>query len=474
MTKQFNLDQVLYHFNGKEPLTIRQACEGVMVTGGIGSGKTSGSGGAIAKSYLKAGFGGLVLCAKKDVLDDWLGYAKAANRTDSIIVFDDSGKWRFPFMQYEVNREGAGAGYTQNLVRLFTTIYETLDRSGSAGGSSDPYWSRSMEQLIRNAIDLSLLARGEVSVPLLQEIVNSAPRNPDERDSKEWRKASLCWKLFTEANNKERNHWEQLDFDTTVTYWLEEFTNLAPKTRSGIISMFSSISDNFMRRPFRMLFSEPPSDSSQILSPELTHEGLVIIMNLPIKEYGTAGRVAQLLYKQIWQEAAERRDVKKNPRPVFLWIDEYQNFVTEYDAMFQATARSSKACMVCLSQNLPNLYAEMGGTSSKSRVDALIGNFRTLIFHNNSDPETNQFAAEVIGKSWQVRRGKGMSYGEKAHLSESEQESYDYDFIPQNFSKLLRTGSPTNNFMVDAILFQSGRKWKNKRNYLFTTFNQRI
>lgn len=32
--------------------------------GSIGSGKTSGSGQALALAYLRAGFGGLVLCAK--------------------------------------------------------------------------------------------------------------------------------------------------------------------------------------------------------------------------------------------------------------------------------------------------------------------------------------------------------------------------------------------------------------------------
>lgn len=73
--QSFDLDRVLYHFNGTEDFTIRHACEGVQIFGGIGSGKTSGSGAALAKSFLRAGFGGLVLCAKKDELATWLKYA---------------------------------------------------------------------------------------------------------------------------------------------------------------------------------------------------------------------------------------------------------------------------------------------------------------------------------------------------------------------------------------------------------------
>ena len=274
-----------------------------------------------------------------------------------------------------------------------------------------------------------------------------------------------------EANNRERSIWEQYDFDATVSFWLEEFCNMSPKTRSGVVSMFTSMADNFMRRPFRMLFSEPSPDKKNAW-PELTHKGFVIVMNLPVKEFGEAGRAAQVVYKYMWQQAAERRNTKENDRPVFLWVDEAQNFATEYDMQFQATARSSRACTVYLTQNLPNYYAEMGGAHSKHRVDSLVGNLQTKIWHANSDPETNTHAAETIGKSWQVRRSEGISFGgENVGMSESQQESYDYDVIPQTFTKL-RKGGPHNHLEVDGIIFQNGRTWSNSKTHLFTIFKQ--
>ena len=470
-TKQFSLDSVLYKFNGVEPFTIRQACEGVQIFGGIGSGKTSGSGAALAKSYLRAGFGGLILCAKKDELETWQRYASETGRSESLLVFDASGDWRFPFLQYEVSREGAGAGYTENLVRLFTTVHEAMER-GQGGSGSDPYWSRAMQQLMRNAIDLCMIARGEVSIPLLYDVISSAPMGTDERDNPEWRKRSVCWKLLTEGNNKERSKWEQYDFDATVSFFMEEFCTLAPKTRSGVISMFTSMADNFLRRPFRMLFSEG-SPKGQNALPELTHQGIIIVMNLPVKEFGEAGRAAQVVYKYMWQQAAERRNINDNPLPIFLWVDEAQNFATEYDMQFQATARSSRACTVYLTQNLPNYYAEMGGAHSKYRVDSLVGNLQTKIWHANSDPETNTHAAETIGKSWQIRRSSSTQAGLDSFSSgQSKQESYDYDVIPQAFTKL-RKGSPINNFEVEAVVFQSGRTWNNGKTYLPASFNQK-
>ena len=137
MKSSFDLDTILYRFNDTEPFSIRQACEGVQIFGGIGSGKTSGSGAALAKSYLRAGMGGLVLCAKKDELETWQRYAKETKRENSLLVFDASGEWRFPFLQYEISRAGEGAGYTENLVRLFTTVHKAMER-GKGGGGSDP------------------------------------------------------------------------------------------------------------------------------------------------------------------------------------------------------------------------------------------------------------------------------------------------------------------------------------------------
>jgi len=77
--------------------TLRDAYEGTMIFGRSGSGKTSGSGATLARSFLRSGMGGLVLCAKGDEADTWERYAEEAGRADSVIRFDTSGDWRFNF-----------------------------------------------------------------------------------------------------------------------------------------------------------------------------------------------------------------------------------------------------------------------------------------------------------------------------------------------------------------------------------------
>lgn len=472
------LDRVIYHFNGEEPFTIRDACEGVQIFGGIGSGKTSGSGESLAKAFLKSGMGGLVLAAKKDVLDDWQRYAKETGRSQQVLVFDISGNYVFPFLQYEIDRKGEGAGFTENLVRLFVTVYEAIDRS--VDDTHDPYWPRAMQQLLRNTIDLCLIARGIVSVPLIQDVILSAPHDVAEADSDEWfHGESLCATLLREAFTKctanKLDNWTVEDLNSTAKFWFNEYPSLGEKQRASIQSMLASMMDIFLRHPFRMLFSEMPEDERKIAYPELTHHGAIIILNLPVKEFADAGRAAQAVYKYIWQQAVERRKVDKGTKPVFLWIDEAQNFVTEYDMLFQATARSTMVCTVYITQNLPNYYAQIGGgDKGKNKVDSLVGNLQTKIWHANSDPVTNEHAAKVIGQSWQSHSQSGDNMGRSSfNINSTRTESFDYDVPPQQFTKL-RKGGPANHNIVEAVVFQNGRIWQNNKTYLFAQFKQRF
>src|SRR4051812_24964904 len=69
----WNLDQRICSFSNHaaDVWRLRDACEGTLIAGASGSGKTSGSGRLLAKSMLRGGFGGLVLCAKSDEPELW-------------------------------------------------------------------------------------------------------------------------------------------------------------------------------------------------------------------------------------------------------------------------------------------------------------------------------------------------------------------------------------------------------------------
>jgi len=466
----FHSDITLCQFSQRDFWTIRDACEGTQIFGATGSGKTSGSGRAIATNMLAQGFGGLVLTAKPDERDLWLRYCEETNRSGDVVVMDDSGQARLNLLDYEFNA-AAGLGLTENLVALFTTVLESGE---SQSHSNDQFWQRALRQLLRNAIDLVILATGSVGLSDLGRVVASAARHPDEVRSADWQGSSFCCHLLRRAANGVKSRSEEDDLRVTTEYWLGEFPAMDERTRSNIVSTFTTMADGFQRGVLRELFC-----TETTLTPEATHDGAILIVDLPIKRYHELGRQAQVLVKTLWQRATERRQANDSTRPVFLWADEAQYFVTKADWEFQATARSARAATVYLTQNISSYYAAIGGPDPRSATDSLLGNFQTKIFHANGDAVTNEWAERLFAKSWGRRTNTTLNSQNRAQqgssdgsLSTGTSESLDSEVLAQAFTTL-RKGGPHNKLLVDAIVFQGGRIWSGTgKNYLPVTFSQ--
>ena len=137
---------------------LEDAVRGVQIFGGIGSGKTSGSGRELALAYLQNGYGGIVLCGKVDEKDNWLQYAKETNRLDDVIVFEPHGPYTFNPLQYEMNRsKDEGGGHTANIVSLFLSLVKMGNRleGGSEGlGGREPFWILALKRGKTLGIDL--------------------------------------------------------------------------------------------------------------------------------------------------------------------------------------------------------------------------------------------------------------------------------------------------------------------------------
>lgn len=466
----FSLDRSLLALPGGDHWRIRDACEGTQVFGMTGSGKTSGSGKAVSYAFLEAGFGGLVLTAKNDERALWEGWARRAGRSEDLCVVTADGPHTFNFMEYEVRRPGAGAGLTHNLVRLFQTVFEVGARQGSSGGGQDSgFWRQAAEQLLRNAIDLVVLATGGLSLDLMYRVVLEAPRDPDMVQDQGWQQQSTCMNTIVEAKGRALPAGRDEDLEMVCRYWLNEFPGLAEKTRSIVMNMFTGMAECFLRHPFKRLFC-----GETTFGPEASCEGKIILLDLPVKEYDALGKYAQVLFKFIWQRAMERREVHKNTRPVFLWADEAQFFVTSSDAKFQSTARSKRACTVYLTQNLPSYVDELGGERKKPAVVSLLGNLGTKIFHANSDSDTNRYAAEIIGKGLQRRMSSNLSSPDRGSSTQGAgfSEVMDYEVQPKAFTTL-RKGGPDNGLLVDGLFYQGGRTWKaTGKTYLPVVFEQ--
>ena len=186
--------------------------------------------------------------------------------------------------------------------------------------------------------------------------------------------------------------------------------------------------------------------TSSTFVPEVTHAGAIVVVNLPVLEFGQLGQLAQTLFKFIWQRATERRDVRANPRPVFCWADEAQYFANGHDSVFQSTARSSHTATVYLTQNLANFHMVM----SQAETLALLGNLSTKICCANGDAATNEWASQTISRTWTLRASSALSRRdgdttESSQHSFSQSDSLEQQIQPHDFT-VLRKGGPEHNW----------------------------
>lgn len=498
------LDKPIINYDqesGNASWTVRHAVEGVQIFGGIGSGKTSGSGRFLALKYLSNGFGGLVLTAKPDEKKSWIEYCALAGRSNDLIVIEPEGKYSFNFLEYESTRSLTNEAITDNIVEVLKTVIRAGEDANTSGGGDGNFWEGALDRLIFNIIDLCKIAYGSLSVQQMYDIVQSLPKpeEPAKKDAEEENKESKAFNIAYRLAHKNVIAKVKAWFDALPTnrqdllkqddalynieileavpearlmkflheFFFDNFKGLSQKTRSIIEFIFSGFLFRLLREPVYTLFCKNKSN----VVPEDSIKGKIILINLPVKLFHKVGRDCQILFKYIWQRAMEKRDFNKTSRPVFLWADEAQNFLHEHDAEYQATARSSGISTVYITQNLPNYYASMGGQKAEYRVKSFLGTLGTKIFHANADIETNKYASELIGDVFYYDPSRSMTMGEKVSTTESVSMKLDKHLRPEEFV-CLKTGSANNRYLVEGYIHRQGDNIFNRKSFMKMSFNQ--
>lgn len=410
-----DLNAPLLKLTSKDSFTLGDACNGVHVFGAIGSGKTSGAGRALAGAYLRAGMGGLVLCAKPEEVELWRSYCQQHGREQSMIVFDESRGCNF--ISYEFARKGADAAgsVTDTIMR----ILKAADMAAGQGGGRDgeQFWINTMREMLRNTIAPLYGANGNVTVRDIVRFVTTAPTRPPAslEESKALDKNFAVDVLYRFAKSPKRPAKPDL-VEAVTSYWTLQYTAMPEKTRGSITTHVTSNLNRFTTGILRESFC----DKTNIV-PEMCFSGAIILLAFPTLSYNEEGIVAQTLFKYLFQRAVESRNSlapEFQERPVFLYADEAQFFVGAYDDTFLSTCRGSKCAVVYLTQSLPTYYAMLGKERSDA-VDGFVGKFNSKIFHLNADPRTNAYASSLIGRGVQIRRSVNEQHGTSTQRNKS-------------------------------------------------------
>jgi hypothetical protein len=229
-------------------------------------------------------------------------------------------------------------------------------------------------------------------------------------------------------------------------------------------------------RPLRKLFS---SDIN--VRPEDTFDGKIIIVDLPVQDLRLAGRIANLAWKYCFQTAVLRRTPPKGGylRPVFLWADEAQNFVSRFDAQYQAVARSAGGCTVYLTQNRESYRLAL---KNYDAVDSLLGNLQAKFLCQNSG-ETNEWASKLLGERWKHINSTNVGQmtgdnnpNQNRHNSGVSRAEQKRHFIEPAAFTTLKRGGMLNDYRVECVVYNGGHVFESGRErlpYRLLTFKQR-
>ncbi len=473
------LDRIMISLSESDPLRMRDLVEGTLITGGPGSGKTTTSGSQLARALLNArNSGGLVLTAKAEETANWISYAKACGREKDLIVFNAESGHGFDPLHYEWTRPGRGAGDLESIIDFFSTLVSIGKKE--VGHGHDPFWERGNEQLMRNCIKLLDLAGERISIANIDRIIKSLPVRPEEHETARWQEHSYCAKAVNAIEAREEtltpDEWSDLDFATQFIF--RKWPAFDERPRSSLEMTWSGMADKFLFNPFNRLFC---AGECTFTPEDTTHRAKIIVCDFPLLEYGhETGRLINVVLKLIFQRAWLRRKLSESANPVFLWQDEFQYFVTRRDNFFQQTCRGSRVAVVCLTQNILNLSEELGEDLPGSKTKSFCGNLSTKIAHQQNEPDTARFMADIIGSEYRYMENFNAGGGDAGttHANVGGSRQLVHIVEPIEFSRLQKPDA--SNPCSEAIVYQSGKPFNatktprcpKGRNYLRVLFSR--
>jgi len=457
--------------------TLEQACLGTLITGGTGGGKSSGPFQYVIRSFLRAGFAGLFLCAKPGDAEKYEELAGLEGRAADVIKFG-IGTHSFNFLSYEATRGGEGQAVIHNLVLMIMQAAEISARS-----QKQDFFEQAMTQLLSHCLEVVTTATGGVDLGLVNKLIQTLPQSLTQAEDPE---QFYSMHILADAERRatpERQH----DIALARDYFLFHWPGLASETRSSISITLQVLLDSFLRYPLHDLLS-----SGTTVTPDDVLAGKILIVDVDEKKWKLVSKITGVIWKFSLQRAIERRVQSNQLRPIFIAADEAQFWASSNDQAFQTTARSARGLSVYATQNLHNFYTELGASdnNSHSRVKSLLGNLQNRFGGQNLDEDTNHWYAETLSKI----KVEQVSYSHSSNTSppspsdrmgtsrtsysRSESTSIHEEYaLPHNLFTGLKRGEDSQGKIVESILISAGKKFrwgplKKARQWVKLTFHR--
>lgn len=398
-----------------------------LVTGTIGSGKTSSAMYPLTKQLLKYNsenindkIGMLILDVKGNYCNQVLDFAKLYNLEDDLIIIGlNSGNFYNP-----LHKPNLKPIVLANRLKTILTLFSE--------NNSESYWLDKAEQILCEAIKLCRLYNNNyVTFSELHKLITVPNYYQD--------KIKLLRDLFISAKFNIKQVYE---LNESLDFFQKEFESLDFRTKGILVSEITRITNTFISDYDVFSTFSPPKEKLNFLGFEdVIKSGKIVVLNMNISEYNLLSKIIATYLKLDFQteilSSLSHNSVKKT---AFI-CDEYDKYCTKTDSDFFSLSREAKCINIVSTQSYSSLKNTLKDESS---VKVITQNLINKIWFRTDDIFTIEEVQKQLGKEEKERVSKSISESAKetnysyitntlnstnSNISESYNSYYQTDYI---------------------------------------------
>ncbi len=425
--------------------------QNILITGTIGSGKTSSAIYPFSEQLIKYNsnnfknkLGILCLDVKGNFYKQIKFYAKKFNRLkDLIIISLNSNETYNPLDKPNLNPLVL-ANRLKTILSLFSP------------NNSDSFWLDKVEQVICEAIKLCRLYNNNyVNFIELHKLINDK--------SYYFEKVKLLRNMFlvnkfsnielynlTSAITFFENEFFKLDERTisAITFFENEFFKLDERTISILKSEITRITLPFVS-DYRISKVFSPSKNNITFSgfKDIIKSGKIVVLSMNISEFSVLSKIIATYMKLDFQSEVMSNLNSNNSRSVAFICDEYQEYITSSDANFFSESREAKCINIVSTQSYSSL---LNTIKDESALKVILQNLVNKLWFRTDDIFTIENAQKQIGKEDKKKISKTIAFicdeyqeyitsSDANFFSESREAKCINIVSTQSYSSLLNT-----------------------------------
>ena len=404
--------------------------QNILITGTIGSGKTSSAIYPITEQIinyengdLNKKVGMLILDVKGNFHTQILNFAQDSNRLEDVIILEIGGEFRYNPLDKPKLKPSVLANRLKTILLLFS------------GNNTESFWIDKAEQILGECIKLCRLYNDNyVTFEEIHKLINT--KEYYQEKVKMLRERFLENKFITE---------ECYHLYTAIEFFEKEFFNLDSRTLSILKSEITRITNCFIS-DYQVFKTFCPKKSEVNFNglKEIIESGKIIILNINIAEYKNLSKILAAYLKLDFQTETLSRIVHTNitkNRIIAFISDEYHEYVTSTDADFFAQSREARCVNIVATQSYTSLLNTLNNPNA---VKVIIQNLINKLWFRTDDNFTIEEVQKQIGKENKEMISKNISESAKetsynylthslnskdSNITESINSYYQHDYI---------------------------------------------